>query len=187
MTTDPLADALAELRRAFPMIDSPWTGDDFAPNGIVDAIDRAIATILNAALSDEIMPREEHLALMATANEAAAWVIEPLPQGEDGRYFRIQGFHEEGCCHKDDTLIMVNRILVDRVRALTTADQRAALDRMIQAARADERAKMRVALQEARDAAHSMAHDEYDGVWSEQDFRDHTPLADAALADGEPT
>jgi hypothetical protein len=41
---------------------------------------------------------------------------------------------------------------------------------------------LRGALVEARDAAHSMAHDEYDGVWSEQDFSDYTPLADAALA-----
>lgn len=37
------------------------------------------------------------------------------------------------------------------------------------------------ALREAREKAHIMAHDEYDGVWSEQDFRDYTPLADAAI------
>lgn len=37
------------------------------------------------------------------------------------------------------------------------------------------------AVREARDAAHSMAHDQYDGVWNEQDFREYTPLSDAAL------
>jgi hypothetical protein len=38
------------------------------------------------------------------------------------------------------------------------------------------------ALREARNAAHEVAHSEFDGVWNDQDFADLTPLADAALA-----
>lgn len=75
--------------------------------------------------------------------------------------------------------------------AATIARQQVMLDRALEAsfddkARADraeaEIARLREALQEARDVAHSQAHDGYDGVWSEDDFRTLTPLADAALS-----
>ena len=43
-------------------------------------------------------------------------------------------------------------------------------------------AEMVEALREARNAAHEVAHSEFDGVWNDQDFADLTPLADAALS-----
>lgn len=57
----------------------------------------------------------------------------------------------------------------------------------VEAIRRAEAAEARVAelteaLREARDAAHDLAHDNFDGVWLETDFARLTPLADAALA-----
>lgn len=47
----------------------------------------------------------------------------------------------------------------------------------------EREARLVEALREAREAAHSVAHSEYDGVWNETDFSNFTPLADAALAE----
>lgn len=46
--------------------------------------------------------------------------------------------------------------------------------------------RLEEALIEAREAAHAFAHDEYDGVWSEDVFAELTPLADAALEGAKP-
>lgn len=44
-------------------------------------------------------------------------------------------------------------------------------------------ARLLESVREARDAAHSVAHSEFDGVLSQEDFDGLTPLADAALAE----
>jgi len=50
--------------------------------------------------------------------EQAASAIKPVDVYGDQRYFRIPGFHEEGCCYKDDDLIVAALGLVDRILSL---------------------------------------------------------------------
>jgi hypothetical protein len=78
---------------------------------------------------------------------------------------------------------------LEATRRLLMAEADASLERLARAEAAEaEVTRLREALVEARDEAHSLAHNEYDGVWNEQDFANLTPLADAALTrKGEPT
>lgn len=72
MTDLTLQEAIAEVKRAFPGINNPWTGEDFALNETADPIDYAIATILNAAASDELNPLADHKLAVAEAYRRAA-------------------------------------------------------------------------------------------------------------------
>jgi len=72
--------------------------------------------------------------------------------------------------------------LENEMADLDAADRRNTRLAAANAALEAQVARLVGALEEARDAAHSVAHSEFDGVWSEQDFREFTPLADAALA-----
>ena len=92
---------------------------------------------------------------------------EPNPDSENGWSERAEAGYEE--------VIAAIRAHYDPViRALIASEAARKL--------AEERlAKAMEALQEARDKAHSHAHDEYDGVWLESDFAELTPKADAIL------
>lgn len=55
--------------------------------------------------------------------EAAITAIKPVDVYADERYFRVPGFHEDGCCYKDDDLLTAVSGLVDLVRALIEPEE----------------------------------------------------------------
>ena len=57
-------------------------------------------------------------AAVALVVEQAADAISPRDVYGDGRYFRVPGFHEEGCAYKDDDLVTAAEALAGLVRAL---------------------------------------------------------------------
>lgn len=127
MTTDPLADALAELRNF-----QEWSITDFN-DGFEwsNNTSQMIATILNAALSGELMRKSEHLAIMAAGNEAAADIDFPETWRDDAHEV-----HAGPGLKAQRTWSAGFKACRNAIRSLTTADQQAALDRVIQAARA---------------------------------------------------
>lgn len=105
MTDQTLTDALAELRRVTEQGDPMEAG----------VPDHAVATILNAALSGDLIPRETALAMVAAVVEKAAKAV-------TGRTWNGVEWHDD----------LRNASIV---RALTDADATAALDAMISRAR----------------------------------------------------
>lgn len=97
----------------------------------------------------------------------------PWLQDEDG----FDGYHicqTTGCYEEGENDARLIAAAPDLARALIASEAARKL--------AEERlAKAVEALQEARDKAHSHAHDGYDGVWLESDFAELTPKADAIL------
>lgn len=120
-----LNDAIAELRRVTPA-DDPWEAEDF-PNGDdprIRPIDHAIATIINAVLSGDMIPRETHLAAVGAAYQAAA----------KGR-FRATVRHDGAEVGDLPWLEEFWAIRYDAILALAPPDAAAALERAVKAAR----------------------------------------------------
>jgi hypothetical protein len=128
-----LDDAIAELRR----VTKPgciWCEDDFATDIFPDPIDRATATILNAVLSGNLIPLDQHNALMAAMVGVGAGKCERAATNDlayaakypdEARKYEDRAHRAEG--------------LSSTIRALTQADATAALERLISRAREEER------------------------------------------------
>lgn len=110
-----LETALAELISVTegPAMGRPWVPADFVSDTTGEAFATVVATVLNAVLSGDLIPK----ALLAAANEAAAdFVGNEAPSFPD----------EVAWCVED---------LAQAIRTLTPADAQAALDAMISRAR----------------------------------------------------
>ncbi len=121
-----LETALAELISVTegPAMGQPWVPADFVSDTTGEAFATVVATILNAVLSGDLVPK----ALLAAANEAAAdFVGNEAPSFPD----------EVAWCVED---------LAQAIRAITHADAHAALDAMISRAREEVLAPIRDAV-----------------------------------------
>ena len=120
--TDPIAAAIAHIRRITPSND-PWTAKDIAfESEAPDEIDDSIATILNAVVAGQLIladALEAERAKVAEAYRAAACVTVDMGPRYDGRSVH---YH-------------IPERVKGAIRALTPADAKAALSKMLAQAR----------------------------------------------------